>query len=227
MESRTRQDLHQSDPEERCRLVLVTPRGGDWRDSVARVRQAFGAGDIASVILWQNGLAVDDFQEMCSLLVPEGQSAGIAMIVSGDSRIAGRTGADGIHLETRSELQRLSGRRDDLILGAGGAETRHDALEIGELRPDYILFGRLGHDTRPEPHPRNLALGAWWAELVEIPCIVLAGSHLDSVRTVAGTGAEFVAASSAIFDADTGPDEAVRIANGMLDDMAAGRRERR
>ena len=46
-----------------------------------------------------------------------------------------------------------------MMVGAGGAKTRDDALELGEVRPDYIFFGRFGYDNKPEPHPRNLSLG--------------------------------------------------------------------
>ena len=66
-------------------------------------------------------------------------------------------------------------------------------------RPDYLFFGRFGYDNTPDPHPRNLMLGRWWAEMIEIPCIVLAGSAIESVEPVAATGAEFVALSSAVF----------------------------
>ena len=66
--------------------------------------------------------------------------------------------------------------QDKMMVGAGGAKTRDDALELGEARPDYLFFGRFGYDNTPDPHPRNLTLGRWWAEMIEIPCIVLAGS---------------------------------------------------
>jgi thiamine-phosphate pyrophosphorylase len=207
---------------ERCRLVLVSPPGGEWREIAERMRRSFTGGDIAAAILWRNGLAEADFGALCETLVPEGQAAGIAMIVAGDSRIAGRAGADGVHVEDREELRRLVDLGRDPIVGAGGAGTRHDALEIGEIGPDYILFGRFGHDTRPSPHPRNLALGAWWAELVEIPCVVMAGSDIESVRTVAETGAEFVAVSAAIFAPEADPGEAVRHANRLLSEMPIG-----
>lgn len=188
----------------------------------ARMVEAMDGGDIASAILWLGGLAEDDFQRMCEVVVPHGQAAGIAMIVAGDTRIARRVGADGIHFEDRAELALQVDRADDLILGAGGMKTRHEALEIGEMRPDYILFGRPGYDSRPDPHPRNLALGEWWSEVVEIPCIVLAGSQMESIRAAALTGAEFVAVSAAVFAHPDGPAAAVRQANHLLDELSSG-----
>lgn len=201
-----------------CRLVLLNPPGQEWREIAERTREALGGGDIASILLWQSQLNEDDFQRLCETLVPDGQEAGIAMIVAGETRIARRVGADGIHAEKRADLACEAERADGLILGAGGVKTRHEALELGELRPDYMLFGRPGYDTHPEPHPRNLSLAQWWSEMVEIPCIVLAGSSMESVQTAAGTGAEFVAASAAIFNSVLNPAEAVREANRLLAD---------
>ncbi|MEZ5812451.1 MAG: thiamine phosphate synthase [Rhizobiaceae bacterium] len=207
--------------QERCRLVLIGPAAPDWRRSAEQIADALDGGDVASLILWQGELCEADFQKLCEAVVPAAQSAGVAAIVAGDSRIAGRTGADGIHSDKRDELADLveahSGR---LIIGAGGARTRHDALELGELRPDYVFFGRFGYDTKPEPHPRNLGLGGWWAEFVEIPCIVMAGSVIESIATVAATGAEFAAVSTAVFTGSTAPGEAVRRANALLDEKA-------
>ncbi|WP_292327114.1 thiamine phosphate synthase, partial [Mesorhizobium sp.] len=107
-----------------------------------------------------------------------------------------------------------------MMVGVGGAKTRDDALALGEARPDYIFFGRFGYDNKPEPHPRNLSLGQWWAEMIQIPCIVMAGSDLASVEAVAATGAEFVALSSAVFADGIDPRGAIAAANALLDETA-------
>jgi thiamine-phosphate pyrophosphorylase len=109
-----------------------------------------------------------------------------------------------------------------MMVGAGGAKDRDAALELGELRPDYIFFGRFGYDAQPEPHPRNLALGRWWAEMIEIPCIVQAGAELASVSAVAATGAEFVALGSVVFADAVDPRAAVAAANALLEGAAPG-----
>ncbi|TGS52692.1 thiamine phosphate synthase, partial [Mesorhizobium sp. M1D.F.Ca.ET.183.01.1.1] len=104
-------------------------------------------------------------QAFAEKIVPIAQAAGVAVVIAGDSRIAGRVHADGIHVEAgRNDLaetiERLQGK---MMVGAGGAKTRDDALDLGEERPDYIFFGRFGYDNKSEPHPRNLSLGEWWA----------------------------------------------------------------
>ena len=133
--------------------------------------------------------------------MPVVQSAGVAAIIADDTRTAGRVGADGLQLgqdpgELTEAIEKFS---PALMVGAANVKTRHNALVLGELQPDYLMFGKPGGDIRPEPHPKNLALGQWWSTMVEIPCIVLAGNAVESVVEAAQTGSEFVALGHAIF----------------------------
>lgn len=212
--------MTEANPPARCRLVLIAPPDATAERFSETLRAALDAGDVASLILPQYGMDEDGFQAFAEKIVPLAQDKGVAVVIAGDSRVAGRVRADGIHLEVgKGELaetiERLQGR---MMVGAGGAKTRDDALELGEARPDYMFFGRFGYDKTPEPHPRNLTLGRWWAEMIEIPCIVLGGSDVASVEAVAATGAEFVALSSAVFGEDAG--SAVTAANAILDRTA-------
>ncbi|MEX0347467.1 MAG: thiamine phosphate synthase [Rhizobiaceae bacterium] len=206
---------------DRCRLVLTSPAGEDWQRSADQIANAVAGGDVASVIFWPAQLGERDFQRLCEVAVPQVQAAGAAAVIAGDRRIAARCAADGVHFDKKEDIsEALRGGQDGMIVGAGGAKNRHEALELGELRPDYVFFGRFGFDNKPQPHPRNLALGQWWAELVEIPCIVMAGSVIGSIEEIAATGAEFVAVSAAVFTGTLEPGEAIRRANALLDEKA-------
>lgn len=198
--------------------MLIAPPGV----SAERIVAAFEGGDVASLILPENGMDEASFQAFAEQIVPAAQAAGVAVVIAGDTRIAGRVQADGIHIEVgKAELAETIERfQEKMMVGTGGAKTRDDALELGELRPDYIFFGRFGYDNKPEPHPRNLSLGQWWADVIQIPCIVMAGSDIASVEAVAATGAEFVALSSAIFAEGVDPKMAVASANTLLDEAA-------
>jgi thiamine-phosphate pyrophosphorylase len=212
--------MSQDDLPNRCRLVLIAdPRTGG---TAPRVLEALSGGDVASLILVGDGLEEAEFQAWCEAIVPGAQALGVAVVVSGDSRIVGRVGADGMHLEASAQEIAAAVRKHDgrLIVGAGGAKTRHDALELGEAQPDYIFFGRFGFDRDPVPHPRNLDLAQWWAEIVNVPCIAQGGSEVASVEAVAATGAEFVALSSAVFAGPLSPADAVKAANERLDRTA-------
>lgn len=205
----------------RCRIVLITPP-----DAVAgfetKLVAALEGGDVASLVIPRYDLDDEAFQKLAERLVPLAQERNIAAIIAGDPRVANRVKADGTHIEEgKAALADAVGRNGGkMVVGAGGAKTRDDALDLGEEQPDYIFFGRFGYDLKPEPHSRNLTLGRWWAEVTSIPCIVLAGSDTASVRDVADTGAEFVALCFAVFGEDRDPAAEVAKANALLDEHA-------
>jgi thiamine-phosphate pyrophosphorylase len=206
----------------RCRLVLIAPRVDDPAKLEALIEQAVEGGDVASLLLPAYGDGEAAFQRRAEAVVPVLQARGIAVMVEGDTRVAARVGADGIHFEGRRQgLEELVAKfQDRMMIGAGGAKNRDDALDLGEARPDYMFFGRFGYDREPGPHPRNLSLGSWWAEMIELPCIVMGGSEIASAGAVAATGVEFVALSSAVFAGEADPGERVKAANALLDETA-------
>lgn len=209
-----------SGPESRCRLVLVVPDGGEER--VERLADALKGGDVASVIIPQYELDDSAFQKFAAAVVPLVQNAGAAALVCGDSRVAGREKADGIHIQGNAATlaEAVEQFAPKLIVGGGNATERHTALEMGDSNPDYLFFGKLAGDIKPEPHPKNLALGEWWAEMVEIPCIVMGGTDPESVLAIAETGAEFAALSRAVFEHPAGAAAAVAAVNAVLDEKA-------
>ena len=211
-----------SDVETRCRLVLILPEGDDLSARAAMLEGALKGGDVASVILPQYGLDDGQFQKHAEMLVRIVQQAGAAALVAGDTRVAGRAKADGIHIaggieELGEAVEKFTPR---LIVGGGNATDRHKALEIGELQPDYLFFGKFHGDIKPEAHPKNLALAEWWASMVEIPCIVLGGTDPQSALAVAETGAEFVALDKAVFADPAQAPHVVAAVNALLDEKA-------
>lgn len=207
--------------ENRCRVVLVTPPLNDVARLSTQLEQVLSGGDIASVILDTNHADETQFQAFAEKVVPMIQKAGAAALILNDTRIAGRVGADGLHIEGNQETvaEAIERYTPKLIVGTGNLRDRHSCLAIGELQPDYIFFGKIGADNKPDPHPRNLSLAEWWAQMVEIPAIVQAGSDLQSIISAAQTGAEFVALGTCIFQADN-PAHALAQANRLLDEHA-------
>ncbi len=209
-------------PEDRCRLVLIVPDITDIEEQAKVVADALRGGDVASVIIPQYGLDDGTFQKHAEKLVPIVQAAGAAALIAGDSRVAGRAKADGLHMtgnlaEFTDAVEKFVPK---LIVGGGSATERHTALEIGELRPDYIFFGKLDGDIKPEAHPKNLALGEWWASMIEIPCIIMGGTDPKSALEVALTGAEFVALRAAVFAEPASAPSIVAEVNALLDEKA-------
>ncbi|MBL8584330.1 MAG: thiamine phosphate synthase [Rhizobiaceae bacterium] len=211
-----------NDTPNRCRLVLITPPGLAVDDAAARLKAALSGGDVASVIVPQYEMDETGYQTLAGALTPLAQEAGAAVMIAGDSRVAGRVKADGIHVEGGSAAlaETIGHHGGKMLVGAGGIRSRDDALELGEEQPDYVFFGRFGYDNQPQAHPRNVALAEWWAQMIELPCVVLAGTDPDSVEAIAATGAEFVAMSAGVFADTIDPAAAVAKANARLDETA-------
>lgn len=211
-----------SNPEtpNRCRVVLIAPPASP--DAEGRLKKALTGGDVASLIVPQYGAEEGAFQAYAERLTQIAHEADVAVVVAGEPRIAARVHADGIHLEGNADelAEAIRKYQSKMMIGGGGIKTRDDAMVLGETEPDYLFFGKFGFDNKAEPHPRNLSLGQWWAEMMQIPCIVLAGNEVASVVDVARTGADFVALGAAVFADDKDPAAMVAAANALLDESA-------
>jgi thiamine-phosphate pyrophosphorylase len=209
-------------PPSRCRLVLIAPDIADAAEQRAAVANALQGGDVASVIIPQYGLNEFDFQKSAEKLVPIVQAAGAAALIAGDSRVAARAKADGLHIagSIADFTEAMEKQTASFMVGGGSAKDRHTALEIGELRPDYVFFGKFDGDFKPEAHPKNIDLGEWWASMIEIPCIVMGGTDPASALVVAEAGVEFVALRLAVFGDPSQAPSIVAQVNALLDEKA-------
>jgi len=193
------------------RLALLGPHGLDADgidDFVTALRAACGAGDVAAVIL---RLAATDERGLTARVkqvAPVAQEHGAALVVAcpgftGDlPAVAIRGGADGIHVDKPRDLRELRDRlRDGRILGAGGLETKHAAMEAGEAGIDYLMFGGLYPDGVAPEADTVLARVSWWVEIFETPCIAVATS-IEAVEPLVATGAEFIGLESTLWLAD-------------------------
>lgn len=210
-----------------ARLALLGPHGLDaegLEGFVAALKAACEAGDVAAVIL---RLAPTDERGLTArvkAVAPVAQERGAALVVAcpgftGDlATVAIRGGADGIHVDKPRDLKDLRGRlRDGRILGAGGIETKHGAMEAGEAGIDYLMFGGLYPDGVAPEAETVRARATWWAEIFETPCIAVAVAA-DEIEPLGATGAEFVGLESGLWLSDPA---AVERAQRVLREAAA------
>lgn len=211
-----------NDPQDRCRLILVTPDAENTDETLSAVERALSGGDVAAVIIPQYNIHEGNFQEYAEKMIAIIQEKGAAAIIAGDTRIAGRLKADGLHLEaTQQELtDAVSKYTPQMMIGAARIKNRHMALEIGEARPDYIFLGKLDGDIKPQAHEKNLKLANWWSELVEIPCVVMGGTDVNSSIEIATSGADFAAMRNSVFANSGQEGEQVKQINLLLDEKA-------
>jgi thiamine-phosphate pyrophosphorylase len=206
----------------RARLFLITPRAVDAATFAPQLEAALAAGDVASLLIAPDVATTAELQAIAEALVPIAQRHDVAALVIGDSRVMGRAHADGIHIEAGEAALKdaIDALQPKSIVGAGNLRVRHEAMEAGEAGADYIFFGLLDLEEGEEPHRKTLDLGAWWAELFEPPCVLLAGRSMASVEACARTGADFVALRAAVWEHPDGPAAAVAEANAVLDRVA-------
>jgi thiamine-phosphate pyrophosphorylase len=195
----------------RCRLCLVTPPAYDAEEFAPRLADALAGGDVASLIIAAGGNDPSTLQRAAAVLVPIAEARGVAALIYNDTRVAARTGADGVHIESgvNDVAAAVETFRKKKIVGAGNVGSRHDAMELAEAEPDYLFFGRLNGDTADGIFPKALDLASWWSSVALIPAIVMGGRALASVDEAATNGIEFVALSSAVWDDARGPSAAI------------------
>lgn len=186
------------------------------------IKNALAGGDVASVLLAQFNAPEDIFRAWCEEIVPIVQAANAAALIVDDTQAAGRSKADGVHITggKQAVFEAIAKFTPRMIVGTGTPSSRHEALELGEERPDYLFIGKLNGDAQPGVNPKALELAQWWASMIEIPCIIMAGSDAQSVIEAAHSGAEFVALSAAVFGLDKDPKSAVSTINALLDEHA-------
>lgn len=201
-----------------ARLYLVTPRDVDISTFPAVLEAALAGGDVASLMIAIEGGSDMTRQRIAEILTPIAQARDIAVLVRNDTRAAGRAKADGVHVDTgAADLENaLETFHPANIVGCGGLQTKHDAMEAGETEVDYVFFGDLDKPETAEAAPRSLELAAWWVPLFEPPVVVMAGNDPASVEAAAATGAEFVALRDAVWNHPAGPAAAIAEANRLL-----------
>jgi thiamine-phosphate pyrophosphorylase len=182
----------------RARLYVIAPALADASALAAELAAMLGAADVAAVLLRLPEADERTRINRVKALAPVIQENGAALILDGDA-LVGRTGADGAHLAGIEALKAaLPGLKPQRIAGVGDISSRHDAMQAAEMGVDYVMFGE--PDARGQRPSAEAVLErvAWWAELIELPCVAYAAS-LEEVGALAAAGADFVALGEALF----------------------------
>jgi thiamine-phosphate pyrophosphorylase len=203
-----------SPPRPSARLYLVTP--GSLAPSAlgAALAAALDAADVAAVLA-RPAVTESAMLDTVATIAPVVQTRNVALILDGDAEQAVRLNADGAHLTgLESFTTALPRLKPDRIAGAGGLETRDDAMVAAERGADYVMFGEPGEHQRP-PFEAILDRVEWWAELFETPCVGYA-EGLDEAVALARAGADFVALGEFVFSDSRGPSAIIRAAAELL-----------
>ncbi len=202
--------------EDRCRLCLVAPFALPADRFAPVLAEALTGGDVAT--LFVGGPLADASPESvtCRTIA---QDAGVAVVALHDVEALGRPAVDGVQLDGAILGQVPTASRRDIILGADGVTSRHQAMTAAETDLDYLFFGRVDGDRQASIHPPALELAAWWAGVAVVPGIVMGGRDIASVDAAATAGIEFVALGTAVWDDERGAAAAVADTHQRLQSM--------
>ena len=202
------------------RIYLATPPLGDGPGFNERLSEAFAAADIAAVLL--RLVPGDDrgLIKRVKALAPLVQEQGAALLLDGHVEIAARSGADGAHVSGIDAVsEALGALKPERMVGAGGSQSRHDAMTAGEADADYVLFGEPDENGHRPSLEAIVERVQWWAEVFEPPCVGFAAA-LGEVGLLTAAGADFILLGDAVWSDPRGASAALKdaeaeIAKGM------------
>jgi len=190
-----------------CQLYLVSPLdvGGDFPD---RLAAALDGGPVAAFQFRVKGVDQHQAARLAEPLQRICAAHEVAFIVNDDMALAKRLGADGLHLGQGDgdprEARALLGPAAQI--GITCHDSRHLAMEAGEAGADYVAFGAFFPTTTKDVlHRPDPSILGWWSTLFEIPCVAIGGVTRDNGAALVAAGADFLAASSAVWTHPQGP----------------------
>ena len=191
-----------------CQLYLLTPPGLEPAAFASDLAAVLDTGHVPCVLLLPESLGEPDdgtLRAAIDILRPVAQDRGAAFLVDGRPDLAAQTGCDGAHTcpdgPGYDETRRLVG--PNAIVGYSARLSRHAAMTAAEQGADYVALGR--RDPAPDELAQTLDLIAWWASLMEVPCVALGDIRPETCAPFVTAGADFVAVDAAIWQHPDGP----------------------
>ena len=191
-------------PEPKCLLYLISPLdvGGSFPDRLAR---ALGAGPVSAFQFRVKGIDEHEAAKLAEPLQRICADAECAFIVNDSIALARRLGADGVHLGQQdglvAEARERLGR--EAQIGVTCHASRHLAMQAGEDGADYVAFGAFfPSETKSSEHRAELELLEFWSAVFEVPCVAIGGITPANCAPLVTAGADFVAASHAVWGGD-------------------------
>lgn len=168
-------------------LFLTTPATHDPASLARQLAGILEKVDVSAVLVPRRDLDEPAYADLARAVLAVAQAQNCAVLLDNDPQLARRLGADGVHAGSElSDIERaISALKPDMIVGVGPFDTRHDAMQAGELGVDYVLFGSRDVDARLSASDEAAELARWWAETFEVPSVLFEPSdaQLADART--------------------------------------------
>jgi len=196
---------------EGCRLYLITPPRIEPAAFAETLAGALDAGDVACVQLRLPDAAREARIAAAEALRPVCHARDVALVIDEDPEAARAARLDGVHLaDPRAIGHARDVLGDEAIVGVDCGGSRHAAMSAAEKDASYVSFGAFfPSPTLPEAPLADPEILAWWNELMVVPCVAVGGVAPENCAPLIAAGADFLAASSAVWDHPAGPAAAV------------------
>lgn len=215
-----------------CRLYLITPPMiPDLGRFIENMKAALAGGDVACLQLRlksAGGVAAsdDEILSAAEAIAPVLRAAGVHFLINDRPDLAKRASADGVHLGQKdaaySEAQKILG--EDATIGVTCHNSIDLAMRAGEAGANYVAFGAFFPTrTKEAPTRADISLIEDWTLATTVPCVAIGGISAENCGAIVAAGADFIAVSSAVWDADCGPESAVRRLNQAIAAASAAR----
>ena len=193
-----------------CQLYLISPV--DVSDAFPqRLELALTGGPVAAFQFRVKGVDQHEAARLAGPLQEICAAHEVAFFVNDSVALARRIGADGVHLgqddgDPRTAREALG---HDAQIGVTCHASRHLAMEAGDSGADYVAFGAFFPSaTKSSEHCADPAILEWWSGLFELPCVAIGGITASNAGSLIDAGADFIAASNAIWGSE---DEAAAV----------------
>jgi len=209
-----------------CRLYLITPPQIDNPAAFAELLgSVLEAGDVACLQIRLKGLSDDAIAHAVNFLRPVAQRRDVAVLLNDRPDLAFELGCDGVHIGQEDGTYKAARAAigEDGIVGITCHDSRHLAMEAGEVGADYVAFGAFfPTETKEVSHHAEEEILSWWTELMTVPCVAIGGITVENCRPLVAAGADFLAVSSGVWQYPEGPAAAVRRFTEIFKEMGRG-----
>ncbi len=203
-----------------CQLYIMTPPNLVPEAFAPQLERAFEAGPVASLQLRLETRDDDQWKRAIEKLMPIAHKHGVAFIINNRVELAREMDADGAHVGVYDmrikDARKLLG--PDKIIGATCMDSKHLAMTAAENEADYVSFGPF-FTTRSPYYPIEASapkymvspnILTWWSTLMEVPCVAAGGIKPSNCRDIIKAGADFICASTSIWEYPGGGATAIR-----------------
>lgn len=189
-----------------AQIFLIAPADADAAGFPARLSPVLDAADVSALLLPRGTQAENAYKSLVKAVLPHAQARNCAVLIEGEPGWVRLLGADGLHVSGPvADLRHALGvLKPDMIVGAAGIDSRHDAMAKGELEVDYIFFGPLSGST----DAAIIDMAQWWAETMEIPSVI----SLPQAEAPDAGDCEFLAVGERVWAAENPAAELARLA---------------